>query len=107
MALEVFAKLDDNGESAAEDHIFVGRKQDLVNVAKWLSEQFQNNRRKKKIKTLAEKFKQCSQLEIPYVRLTKLESREFNQAIKLLSETKRSKPLRKLLKILEISLWIY
>lgn len=107
MALEVFCKLNELGESSAEDHIFIGNKKDLVNISNWLGEQYLNNKRKKKVNTLAEMFKINAQNEVPFVRLTKKESKEFNDALKLLSDKKRSAPLKKLVEKLEVSLWIY
>ena len=107
MALEIFGKLDENGESNNDDHIFVGRKQDLSNVAKWLSEQYQNNKRKKAVSKLSDEFKRCSTDEIPFVRLKKSEANTFHSALTELSEKKKSAALNKIVKMLDESLHIY
>lgn len=107
MAFEVFAKLNNQGESCAEDHIFTGRKQDFNNVSKWLVEQYGKNKRKKKVISLSELFVAKSKHEAPYLRLNKKETIEFHQALKALSESKKSAPLKKLVEILDESLWLY
>lgn len=107
MAFEVFALLNSLGESCGEDHIFVGRKQDFNNISKWLSEQYESNKRKKVVSKLSDLFLGKSQAEEPYIRLNKKDTKEFHQALKLLAEKKRSAPLKKLVDSLEESLWIY
>lgn len=107
MALEIFAKLDDMGDSLAEDHIFTGRKQDLTNVSKWLDEQYQNNKRKKKVLKLAEQFKSGSEKGLPIVRLNKKDSIELHQALQDLAERKNSPALKKVLGTLNNSLAVY
>ena len=107
MALEVFALLNNLGESCGEDHIFVGRKQDFNNLSKWLAEQYENNRRKKKVLNLSELFLSKSKTDELYVRLSRKDSQDFHQALKSLSENKRSAPLRKIVGILNESLWLY
>ncbi|PKG68668.1 hypothetical protein [Pseudoalteromonas sp. GutCa3] len=107
MAIEVFALLNNIGESCAEDHIFTGRKQDFNNLSKWLAEQYEINKRKKKVLKLSELFLDKSKTEEPYIRLNQKDSKEFHQALKSLSENKRSAPLKKVVGILNESLWLY
>lgn len=107
MALEIFGKLDSNGESNNDDHIFVGRKQDLTNVAKWLSEQYQCNKKKKIVSKLADEFTRCAATEIPFVRLNTTEANHFHSALTNLSKKKKSAPLAKIVKMLDESLHIY
>lgn len=107
MALEVFAKLNSLGESCAEDHILIGSKQDFTNVSKWLNEQFDKNKRKRQVYTLSALFDASSKLDEPYVKLSKKETVAFHQALKSLSEVKKSAPLKKLVGVLDESLWVY
>lgn len=107
MALEVFAKLNNLGESASEDHIFTGRKQDFTNVHKWLNEQYAANKRKKAIQMLSELFLIRSQFEEPFLRLNKKETIAFHQALHDLYQTKKSKALKMVVDMLGESLWIY
>jgi hypothetical protein len=107
MALEIFGKLDSNGESNNDDHVFFGRKQDLTNIAKWLNEAFQLNKRKKAVLNLADKFTHGSLCETPFVRLNTVEANNFHAALTQLSEKKKSASLSKIVKILNESLHIY
>lgn len=107
MALEFFGKLDGDGDVEQKDHIFTGRKQDLINMSKWLNDGYSLNRRKKKTQVLSKMFVDGANMDIPFVRLNKKETRDFHEALTALSENKRSKPLRDLVEAFNVSLCVY
>ena len=107
MALEVFGKLNDSGDSTGESHIFLGRKQDLKNVAKWLLEQYGNNKRQKNVLKISDAFTKGADKDDPYVRLNKKESIVFHKAITELAENKKSAALKKLINMLDLCLCVY
>lgn len=97
MALEVFATLDDDGCNNGKSFIFCGSKSDLMGLAKPLAEVYEANRRKVKIKTLADKFIVAAAMPHPQVRIEKAEGQVLMDTLDKAAEGhKESHKYRKL-----------
>jgi len=105
--IEIFAKLDRDGDSAQEDHIFTGRKQDLTNISKWASKAYQLNKRKKAILKIAKLFSDAALLEPTFLRLSKKECRVLVDSMFDLKSSTKSKPLNIFCEMIGTSLCVY
>jgi len=88
MALEVFMRVDVNGDDDGGSYIFCGKRADLRLLAEPLVKAHEANRRLKKVGALASKIQEAAELEIPLVRLEKAEGALLMDAITAASEGK-------------------